>query len=398
MTMTTTMTMTPQQAILRARPLINAKRQYGGMRVVIDNFLVDDDDVRNTLALLAEEETAAQHPLIVAFSCERMPTPLQDWQPGANTYPELHGDWLSLSVTRDLLASAKYPLWCLNGVSGAPLDPALTKSLTYIVATAASAHCGGAIPSSQAGKSRVYTGVGSRVDADAVFAKGGQWIAGWPMLANAAPPAIKPRNAEGRASAFRLLAMVQTNADICEIEAVLKLDPALAFKLLRLINSAANGLSLQVQSLSHAVVILGYQRLARWLAVLAMSSNDDPNFKPVMGISLRRAYFMERIGKLLFSEVDPYELFITGLFSLLDVIFTQPFEELLEKMYLPDAVADSLDRRGEPYGLLLSLAEAMEGDDAGVIRDLTQLLGLSTADVNRALLMAIRDTDLVAME
>jgi len=366
--------------------------------VVIDNFLVDDDDVRNTLALLAEEETAAQHPMILAFTCERLPIPLEDWQPPANTYPELHGDWLSLSAMRDILSSAKYPRWCLNGISGAPLDPALTKSLTYIVSTAASAHCLDADLSLQAGKSRVYTDVDSRADADAVFAKGGQWIVGWPIAAKTVPPAIKSRQADGRASALRLLAMVQANADIDEIEEVLKLDPALAFKLLRFINSAANGLSLQVQSLSHAVVILGYQRMARWLAVLAMSSNDEANLKPVMGISLRRAYFIERIGKLLFREVDPYELFITGLFSLLDVIFAQPFDELLGKMHLPDAVADSLRGRGEPYGALLNLAEAMEGDDAGAIRDLTQMLGLSTADVNRALLMAIRDTDLVGME
>ena len=62
-------------------------------------------------------------------------------------------------------------------------------------------------------------------------------------------------------------------------------------------------------------------------------------------------------------------------------------------MHLPETVADSLSGHGEPYGPLLRLAEAIEGDDAGAIRTCARLLGLGECDVNRALLPAICDAD-----
>jgi hypothetical protein len=54
-------------------------------------------------------------------------------------------------------------------------------------------------------------------------------------------------------------------AAIGKIEALLKRDAALSYKLLRYIDSAGFGLSCQVQSFRHAVTVLVYQNLHRWL-------------------------------------------------------------------------------------------------------------------------------------
>ena len=86
---------------------------------------------------------------------------------------------------------------------------------------------------------------------------------------------------------------------------------------------------------------------------------------------------------------------MTGLFSLLNLIFAQPFEELLDQLALPQDVSDSLVNFGGPYGLLLMLAEAVEDDDAAAIRAAIDMLGLDEAEVNQALLMAIRDSEKV---
>ena len=45
--------MTPKHAVLRALALINAKREYGGMRIVIDRVSAADDDASHTLAIIA---------------------------------------------------------------------------------------------------------------------------------------------------------------------------------------------------------------------------------------------------------------------------------------------------------------------------------------------------------
>ena len=384
------MAMRPQQhrAVLHAYPLIGATRQYGGMRIVIDNASVGDDNLRDTLALIAETDSGAEHPLIVAFSDERLPAALGEWQPPANTFPEFRAEWLTQPAARQMLGGGDHPGWCLNGSPGNSLPPPLQKSLAYMVAHGVSGPAAEHIPIP--GKTRVQTGVHAHAAADALFANGVDWIAGWPLRAAIAPD--KGHRAANNATVVRLLQLVQADADISAIEALLRQDAGLAFKLLRFINSAANGLSIRVESFQHAVMILGYKRLTRWLALLVLASSPDPNQFPLVGLSLRRGYFMERMGKHHFEGTNIDELFMTGLFSLLNPIFPQPFEELLDQVHLPDAVSDSLRNFGEPYGPLLRLAIALEGDDAMAIRDSAQLLGLTEPDVNRALLQAIRDS------
>ncbi len=381
-----------QHPVMRAQPLINAKRQYVGMRLVIDGDASRPKDLSDTLALFAEWENGAKYPVILAFADSNWPQSLNGWQPPANTFVEMHGDWLTLAAARELLAGSNDLFWCLNGAPGQPLDPALRATLAYTVQDSASSNGGDLV---SAGKARVRVGASSLAEADAAFASGNHWVAGWPL--QAAVSSTPKRRSESRAIVMRLLQLAHEDADITELDAVLKQDVGLAFKLLRYINSPAVGLSVQVQSLQHAVMILGYKRLARWLSLLLMASTEDPNHLPLMRISLRRAFFMERIGIMVFDDSKHDELFITGLFSLLNLVFSLPFSELLDQLHLPEAVADSLLNHGEPYGALLKLAESIEGDDPGAIGTCTQFLGLGELDVNRALLLAIRDADEVEL-
>ena len=90
-----------------------------------------------------------------------------------------------------------------------------------------------------------------------------------------------------------LMNRVDRQESIVRLEAVLKNDPTLAFRLVRYINSAAFGLRVEISSFRHAIMMLGYQKLKRWLALLLASASTDPNVKPVMFAALRRGLFME---------------------------------------------------------------------------------------------------------
>lgn len=379
------------RAVLHVCPLINAKRQTGGVRIVVDNQSIDDDELRNTLALISDASAEAKNPLIVAFADERLPLSLATWSPPANTFPEFRGEWLALPAARDMLTGGNFSHWCLNGSPGLALDPALLMTLRYTVIAGMPDRA--TDRSHISGKQKIHTGIRAHADADALFDQGVDWVAGWPLLMTATPG--RKRRTDNRAVVVRLLQLAQSDADISELEALLKQDVGLAFKLLRFINSAANGLTLEVQSFQHAVMVLGYKPLTRWLSLLLVSAGEDLNQLPLMQLSLRRGFFLERIGKRLFDDVNPDELFMTGLFSLLNLIFAQPFEELLDQLALPQDVSDSLVNFGGPYGLLLMLTEAVEGDDAAAIRAAIDMLGLDEAEVNHALLMAIRDSEKV---
>jgi EAL and modified HD-GYP domain-containing signal transduction protein len=82
-----------------------------------------------------------------------------------------------------------------------------------------------------------------------------------------------------------------------KLEAVVRNDPTLAFRLMRYLNSPGFGLSVEISSFRHALMILGYQRLKRWLALLVTSAIDDPDMKPLMQLAVRRGLLMEEIAR-----------------------------------------------------------------------------------------------------
>jgi EAL and modified HD-GYP domain-containing signal transduction protein len=117
---------------------------------------------------------------------------------------------------------------------------------------------------------------------------------------------------------LELINRVDREEPVDRLEAVLKNDPTLAFRLLRYINSPGFGLSVEIGSFRHALMILGYQRLKRWLALLLASASKDANMKPVMFAAVRRGLLMEELVKGSGDAEMRGEMFICGVFSLLD--------------------------------------------------------------------------------
>ncbi len=189
----------------------------------------------------------------------------------------------------------------------------------------------------------------------------------------------------------RLLALVNSGSDADELEPVFKQDPSLSFRLLRYLNSAAFGLRVEVQSIQHAVMMIGMQRLKKWLALLLATAAKDPDLKPLMFASLRRGFLLESlVGDVLGSESKD-EAFILGVFSLLDKLFNESFESLFSRLQIPEGVHDALvGQQGQymPYLKLVQLSESQPGkrtDDA-----MTDAF-VERADCNAALIKALGD-------
>jgi len=83
-------------------------------------------------------------------------------------------------------------------------------------------------------------------------------------------------------------------------------------------------------------------------------------------------------------------MFICGVFSLLDQLLQQPFSELLSSVPVPERVQQALRGEGGPYGPYLDLVRAIEQEAVFDIRECTESLMLAPAEVNRALLVALR--------
>ena len=126
----------------------------------------------------------------------------------------------------------------------------------------------------------VQAGVTNVTDMETAFRKGAVAVLGWP-IDNIIEESTRPADQPALQVIVHLIDQVH-KAEIEDLENTLKRDPALAYKLMRYINSPAFGLSVEINSFRHAIMILGYQRLKRWLALLLATASKDPNMRPVM--------------------------------------------------------------------------------------------------------------------
>ncbi len=181
-----------------------------------------------------------------------------------------------------------------------------------------------------------------------------------------------------------LLNRLRTGVDTREIAEILKHDMALAYRLLRYVNAAAWGLQQRITSVEQAIVVLGQQPLQRWVSMMLMgSARAAPGASVVMEGALVRARFLELLGALR-GERDPAaQLFVLGLFSMLDVALKLPLEEAIRPLNLSEAMQDALLRRQGPLAPYLELVLALERGNADRIRAFAATLGVSLGDINR---------------
>ena len=166
-----------------------------------------------------------------------------------------------------------------------------------------------------------------------------------------------------RMAALPILSMLRTDQSFAAIANQLRHEPTLSYKLLRYLNSAAMALQQPVDNLTQALVILGREKFYRWTSLLLFDI-ENPGYREhlLSERALTRGRTLEllagsgRIPKL------PEQLFLIGLFSLLDQALGRPLPELVKKAALPDVVRDALLGRASPCRDALTLVALAEAD------------------------------------
>jgi EAL and modified HD-GYP domain-containing signal transduction protein len=152
-----------------------------------------------------------------------------------------------------------------------------------------------------------------------------------------------------------------------EIAELFKADVALSYRLMRILGSAAYGLGRSVGSLQEAVMMLSTRELYRWLAVLLLNSQTGvPLARALHETALARGRLLELVAIARGRTDPPESLFVTGAFSLLDLLLNVPLESALALMpLLPAQTIDALIAESGPWRPYLELALAFEaGDDS----------------------------------
>jgi EAL and modified HD-GYP domain-containing signal transduction protein len=237
------------------------------------------------------------------------------------------------------------------------------------------------------GRQRIAEKVETRTQANACLALGFDGLQGFYF---ARPETLSSRKLEpARAAVMQAIRLLLRNADVLDVDAALKRDVALSVKLLRYMNAAGVGPGTRIESLRHAITLLGYNRLARWLTLLlATAGGADPVAPLLARTAITRGRLMELLGEGRFDGRERDDLFIAGTFSLLPAMLLVPMRTALHDLQLPAPVSESLLARSGAFAPYLKLAEACEDPSLAGVGALCGALSISPKALNLAQVQA----------
>ncbi|MET6760211.1 HDOD domain-containing protein [Pseudoalteromonas sp. NCIMB_1079] len=172
--------------------------------------------------------------------------------------------------------------------------------------------------------------------------------------------------------------IMKQSPDIKTIASLFELDAALAYKLLRLINSGVFPIQSQISSLKQALVYLGHERLKKFVSLIVTAHTAGKKPAELMQVCVVRARFCELVAKKV-NKSQSGEAFLTGLFSLLDAILDQPMSLLVEKLPFPDEIKTALLGNKNTLYYILNVVKAYESGSWWALEQAVLLLNIDSA-------------------
>ncbi|MCX4304380.1 MAG: HDOD domain-containing protein [Acetatifactor sp.] len=155
-------------------------------------------------------------------------------------------------------------------------------------------------------------------------------------------------------------------------------DTALTISLLKMVNRMT--VNSGITTIRHAAAMLGQKELKRWIntAVVNQLYADKPS--EITRLSLIRAKFAENLAPLFQLQNKTEELFLMGLFSVLDVILELPMKQALDMVMVTGEVSSALI---EDTGKLAPVYDMMKHYEMADWQEVSRLLLLANMDVKQ---------------
>jgi EAL and modified HD-GYP domain-containing signal transduction protein len=182
---------------------------------------------------------------------------------------------------------------------------------------------------------------------------------------------------------FRLFNSLARGDDMDVIEKTFKQSPQLDYKLLKFMNSAAFYMSQKVTSIRHAIAMIGYHNLQKWIALLLFANQtDDMKSNPLLERATMRGIIMELLAqKATSSRIGGDTSFIVGILSLIDTLLSIPLSDAISDLNLSPEISNALLKREGLPSILLDVVEKLEQQDFGHIERTINPLNICLNDV-----------------
>jgi len=174
-----------------------------------------------------------------------------------------------------------------------------------------------------------------------------------------------------------------------KLEKIIRRDVGLAYKLLRYVNSSYFYRLHKIESVAHAITFLGDIEIRRYLILVLISELSTDKPEELVRLAIVRAKMSE-----LLAEEGPFrdkrdEIFLLGLFSLLDAMLDTTMEYICERLSLSDDLKNSLVHNTGAYAPFLRAVISYEKVDKAGCRAALQEIGLPAGQLHETYVEAL---------
>ena len=176
--------------------------------------------------------------------------------------------------------------------------------------------------------------------------------------------------------------------DLDQVAQIITQDPALTIELLKIANKLT--INSNIRSIAQATALLGQKELRRWLntALLNELASGKPN--EITRLSLVRARFAENLAPIFDYAMRKDELFLMGLFSLLNLILDMPMDKALEQVGVSNEIKNALISDDGIFAPQLEFLLSYESGDWQEVSRLMILHDIEMDDVYNAYVEALK--------
>lgn len=177
-----------------------------------------------------------------------------------------------------------------------------------------------------------------------------------------------------------------------KLEKLINQDVSISYKILNYLNSAYFARLQPISSIRQAITFLGENGVRLFVSLIATSKLAEHKPDELMRTSIIRARFLEHIGEEL--QLNSSELFMLGLFSLLDAMLDNSMEYLVGQLPLTADITEALVKRSGRLFPYLQMLEYYESCKWACLETQLADLGVSSNKVLDFYLDSVRMADI----
>lgn len=148
------------------------------------------------------------------------------------------------------------------------------------------------------------------------------------------------------------------NLHLEQLIEIVERDVGLTHKLMKMAEQYRSAGMPDFSSLKDVMMLFGLKRVQSWATLVSMSILEDLT-PEVFNIARTRAIFMRGLAQYDgLGSIDSY--YLTGLFSMLDVILQQKLDEALDQLPINEEIKLGICKGENKYGQLLAVARQFE--------------------------------------